>query len=90
MSDTAPGTIPDKRKLLNRVRRLRGQIDAIERALESEEPCGEIMQRLTAAKGAMNGLTAEVLSGHIRLHLFDADRPPARANSRLPTNWPSF
>jgi DNA-binding FrmR family transcriptional regulator len=48
------------------------------------------MQRLTAAKGAMNGLTAEVLSGHIRLHLFDADRPPARANSRLPTNWPSF
>jgi DNA-binding FrmR family transcriptional regulator len=38
MSDTAPGTIPDKRKLLNRVRRLRGQIDAIERALESESP----------------------------------------------------
>ncbi|WP_084390970.1 metal/formaldehyde-sensitive transcriptional repressor [Novosphingobium capsulatum] len=67
----------NKRKLLNRVRRLRGQIDAIERALDTEEPCGEVMRRLTAAKGAMNGLMVSVLGGHIREHMIDEGRSPS-------------
>ncbi len=68
--------LTDKRKLLNRVRRLRGQIDAIERALEADAACVEIMQQVTAARGAIHGLMAEVVNEHIRLHMIDADRSP--------------
>jgi DNA-binding FrmR family transcriptional regulator len=70
-------TLSDKRKLLNRVRRLRGQIDAIERALEADAVCSEIMQRVTAARGAIHGLMAEVVNEHIRQHMIDADRSPS-------------
>jgi len=59
------------------VRRLRGQIDAIERALDSDEPCGEVMRRVTTAKGAINALMAEVLNDHIRSHMIDEDRVPS-------------
>ena len=66
-------TIRDKQKLLNRVRRIRGQIIAIERALEEEIGCGDVVQQITSCRGAMNGLLAVVLEEHIRTHLVDAD-----------------
>ncbi|WP_211465571.1 metal/formaldehyde-sensitive transcriptional repressor [Collimonas silvisoli] len=66
-------TIKDKQKLLNRVRRIRGQVDAIERALEDEKGCMEVLQQITSCRGAMNGLLAVVLEDHIRTHLVDAD-----------------
>lgn len=66
-------TIKDKQKLLNRVRRIRGQIDAIERALEEEKGCMDVLQQITSCRGAMNGLLAVVLEDHIRTHLTDTD-----------------
>jgi DNA-binding FrmR family transcriptional regulator len=66
-------TIRDKQKLLNRVRRIRGQMDAIERALEQESGCGIVLQQITSCRGAMNGLLAVVLEEHIRTHLVDSD-----------------
>jgi DNA-binding FrmR family transcriptional regulator len=66
-------TIHDKKKLLSRVRRIRGQIDAIERALEEERGCTEVLQQITSCRGAMNGLVAVVLEEHIRTHLIDAE-----------------
>ena len=69
---------PEKQKLLNRVRRLRGQIDALERALEAEESCIETMRLLTAARGAITGMMAEVVEDHIQLHMIDAGRKPSR------------
>jgi len=66
-------TIQDKQKLLNRVRRIRGQVDAIERALEGEQGCMEVLQQITSCRGAMNGLLAVVLEAHIRSHLVDAE-----------------
>lgn len=62
-------TIKDKPKLLNRVRRIRGQIEAVERALEAQAECGEILQRVAAARGALNSLMAEILEGHLRQHI---------------------
>jgi DNA-binding FrmR family transcriptional regulator len=64
-------TIHDKQKLLNRVRRIRGQVDAIERALESEADCAQVMHLIAGSRGAMNGLLAEVVEDHIRTHLVD-------------------
>ena len=66
----------EKQKLLNRTRRLRGQIEAIERALDSDAGCTKTMQLLTAARGAINGLMAEVVEDHIRIHMFDPGRTP--------------
>ncbi len=74
-------TIHEKTKLLNRVRRLRGQVEAIERALESERGCDEIMRLVVSVRGAANGLMAEILEDHIRMHVCDParDRDPDRA-----------
>ena len=62
-------TAREKIKLLNRVRRIRGQIEAVERALEAEHGCSEILHLLAAARGGMNGLMAEVIEDHIREHV---------------------
>jgi DNA-binding FrmR family transcriptional regulator len=59
----------EKTKLLNRVRRIRGQIEAVERALEAEQGCADILHLLAAARGGMHGLMAEVIEDHIREHV---------------------
>ena len=61
--------IRNKEKLLKRARRVRGQVEAVERALASEKECSEVLQLITACRGAMNGLMAEVLEDHIRFHV---------------------
>ena len=71
--------IEDKRRLLNRVRRLRGQVEALERALEADAGCVEIMRLLTAARGAINGIMAEVVEDHIQMHMLDPERKVSRA-----------
>lgn len=73
---------PEKQKLLNRIRRLRGQIDSIERALDGDAGCTEIMRLLTAARGAINGAMAEVVEDHIQMHMVDHhSRRPTRGES---------
>lgn len=62
-------TVKEKAKLLGRVRRIRGQIEALERALEDERGCSEVMQQIAAVRGAINGLMAEVVEDHIRVHV---------------------
>ncbi|MET1532601.1 metal/formaldehyde-sensitive transcriptional repressor [Burkholderia sola] len=74
-------TVREKQKLLNRVRRIKGQVEAIERALEEERGCNDVLQRITSCRGAMNGLLAVVLEDHIRSHLVDADTPDAHERS---------
>ena len=73
-------TIRDQKKLLARVRRLRGQIDGIERALEKEAGCEQVMHLIAGARGAMAGLMAEVVEDHVRSHLVDAERHPDALN----------
>lgn len=74
-------TIRDKKKLLNRVRRIRGQVEGIEKALEQEKDPAQILQSIAACRGAMNGLMAEVMEGHIRLHVVDPERPATPAQT---------
>lgn len=64
-------TIRNKKKLLHRVRRLRGQVEAVERLLEGEKDCSEILQQIAACRGSINSLMSEVLEGHIRFHLVE-------------------
>lgn len=61
-----PHSPAEKKKALARVRRVRGQVDALERALEAGADCGPVLQQLAAIRGAVNGLMSEVLESHIR------------------------
>ena len=54
-------TIREKTKLLARVRRIRGQVEAVERALEEEVGCADVLQVIASVRGAINGLMAEVI-----------------------------
>ncbi len=63
-------TIEEKKKLLHRVRRIMGQVAAIEKALDQDyAECSEILHSISACRGAMDSLMAEVIEGHIRFHI---------------------
>lgn len=65
-------TSSDK-KLMARVKRLKGQIEAIERALNDEAPCGEVLNLVASVRGAVNGLTVELIEDHVREHVSNPD-----------------
>ena len=59
----------ERTKLLQRLRRLRGQLDAFERLLAAGEDCNGQLMLLAAIRGGINGLMGEVMETHIREHL---------------------
>jgi len=73
-----PQARSEKLKLLNRVRRVRGQVEAVERALEQEQGCATVLHLIVAARGALNSLMAEVIEDHIRLNVLDPAKGAAR------------
>jgi DNA-binding FrmR family transcriptional regulator len=75
-------TIRDKKKLLNRVNRIGGQVDAIRRALEQEQDCSDLLRTIAACRGAINGLMAEAIEGHIRFHIIDPNEEPKSAKAQ--------
>ena len=89
MADTPPGygyrarrytgdmshTIRKKKKLALRVARIRGQVEALARALDGEAECSDVLRLIASARGAMDSLMAEVIEGHIRDHAFRGARP---------------
>lgn len=68
--------IKDRKKLIARVRRIKGQLGAVEKALGHTEDCAQLLQTIAAARGALDGLMSEVFEGHIRMHIVDPERHP--------------
>ena len=68
--------IRDRKRLLNRVRRIRGQVDAVEKSLTEDAECSQILHTIAACRGAIDALMAEVIEGHIRFHVVDPDHHP--------------
>lgn len=64
-----PHTIRDQKQLLARIRRINGQGNALEKALQEGVDCTAILQQIAAMRGAVNGLMIEVFEGHLRDHL---------------------
>lgn len=62
-------TVREKNKLRARVRRIRGQVEALERALEAEKGCAVVLQQIAAIRGAINGLMALVIEDHLLTHV---------------------
>ena len=69
-------TIKDKEKLVLRAKRIQGQVEALVRTLSEERDCSEVLQVMSAARGAMNSLMAELLEGHIRSHVLNGKQKP--------------
>ena len=69
-------TIEQKRNLVLRAKRIQGQVEALVRALDEERDCSEVLQLMSAAKGAMNSLMAELLEGHVRNHVLNGKHRP--------------
>jgi DNA-binding FrmR family transcriptional regulator len=74
--------VRDKNKLLNRVRRIRGQIDAVEKSLTEGAECSHILHTVAACRGAVDSLMAEIIEGHIRFHVVDPDHYPTSERAK--------
>src|SRR5580693_8332490 len=70
-------TSKNRDKLIVRARRIRGQVEAVERALAEEQECGDILRLISSARGAMNSLMVELLEDQVRFHVLDPKRKPS-------------
>lgn len=61
-----PHSPAEKKQALTRVRRIKGQVTALEQALENSAECPAVLQQLAAVRGALNGLMATVLESYLR------------------------
>ena len=64
----------EKQKLVARIKRIRGQVDSIERSLTTGDDCADILMLLANVRGGVNSQMAEVLEDHIRLHLLASEK----------------
>jgi DNA-binding FrmR family transcriptional regulator len=58
-------------RLVARIRRIKGQVTAIEKGIEDDDNCNQVLQTIAACRGALNGLMAELIEGHVRYHVLD-------------------
>jgi DNA-binding FrmR family transcriptional regulator len=75
-------TVREREKLIARVRRIRGQVEAVERALVDEKGCYEVLQTVAAARGALNSLVAEMIEDHVRHHVLDPEEKASPKRAR--------
>lgn len=68
--------LTNKAKLISRVRKIRGQLNAVENALNAERECGDTLMMISACRGAIKALMAEVIQGHIQQHVIDPRHKP--------------
>jgi DNA-binding FrmR family transcriptional regulator len=75
-------TTRDREKLILRIKRIRGQLDGIQRMLDDGDDCFAVLQTVTACRGALTGLMTEVIEGHVRDHILDPKQEPTAAQRR--------
>ena len=71
-----PHSAEDKKKALMRLRRIRGQAEGLERAIEAGTECSLLLQQISALRGAVGGLMAEILESHLRETFGKGGKPP--------------
>lgn len=75
-------TTRDRQKLVLRIKRIRGQVDGIQRMLDDGDDCFAVLQTVTACRGALTGLMTEIIEGHVRDHILDPAQEPTAAQRR--------
>lgn len=74
-------TVREKKKIIARVNRIKGQLEAFTKSIENEHDCYEVMRLLASCRGALNGLMGEIIDGHIREHIVQAEDKKSAADS---------
>lgn len=72
----------DKKKIISRIRRIKGQLEAVERGLEEGKECFAVLQTLSACRGGLNGLMGELVEGHIKEHVMRNPNQPKTAQDK--------
>ena len=62
-------TSKEKLDLVNRTKKIVGQLEGVLRGLNEDERCADVLQRLAAARGSIDSLMGELLEDHIRNHM---------------------
>lgn len=78
-----PHSPEEKKKVLTRLRRIRGQCEALERALDAGADCAPVLQQIAAIRGAINGLMGQVLESHMREEFGTAPASAAQRQARV-------
>lgn len=78
-----PKQLDDKKKILARVRRIKGQVQSIDNALEANQSCSAILQQICAVRGAINGLMNELLEVHIKDTLVSGETTESQRQAEL-------
>jgi FrmR/RcnR family transcriptional regulator, repressor of rcnA expression len=73
----------EKLDLLNRTKKIIGQLESVLRGLNDDEQCVDVLQRLAAARGAINSLMGELMEDHIRNHMPRKDKNSEEATEDL-------
>ena len=68
--------VEDKKRIKSRIKRIKGQLEAVERSLDEDKDCFTVLQTLAACRGAMNGLLGEIVEDHIREHIMTDPAKP--------------
>ena len=81
MAHTEPGYITEKQALLNRLRRIEGQVRGLQRMVDEETYCIDILTQVSAATKALENVALSLLDGHLRHCVVDAARASAEAGA---------
>ena len=69
-----PGYHADTHALLNRLRRIEGQVRGLQRMVESEAYCIDILTQVSAVTSALQNVAISLLDDHLRHCVTDAAR----------------
>lgn len=78
-----PHSPAEKRRVLARLGRMRGQVEALQRALQDGAECAAVLQQIAALRGAANGLMAQVLESHLREEFGRPAATPLQRHERV-------
>ena len=66
----------DRKRITSRIRRIKGQLEAVERSMEEGKDCFSVLQTLSACRGGLNGLMGELIEGHVKGHVMNNPSNP--------------
>ncbi|MFG6515771.1 metal/formaldehyde-sensitive transcriptional repressor [Sulfitobacter sp. TB366] len=76
-----PHSPEEKKRAITRLRRIKGQVEALERAIEAGTDCAPLLQQIVAMRGATNGLMAEVMESHLKETFVPGVKPDGESGS---------
>ena len=74
--------VSEDKKIMARIKRIKGQLEAVEKAITDGKECYAVLQTLSACRGGLNGLIGELIEGHIKEHVMKNPNDPKTAQDK--------